>query len=91
MATCKTNCCHRDGLKSQNYVRKVNKVMRSARWNANLMLLLSICGLVALCEAEAQQYSQNDNPLLADRDPRWYSRPGVKDYNPPNPGDKDYR
>jgi len=25
------------------------------------------------------------------RDPRFYSREGVFDYNPPNPGDPDYR
>lgn len=88
MATCKTNCCHRDGLKSQNYERKVKKVMKSAKWNANLIFLLSLSACVEFNFAQ-QQYPQN--PYLADRDPRWYSRPGVKDYNPPNPGDKDYR
>lgn len=84
MATCKTNCCHRDGFNSQNYMRKVRKVMKICGWNVSLVIFVSLFGFCV-----AQQYSQN--PYLADRDPRWYSRPGVKDYNPPNPGDKDYR
>jgi hypothetical protein len=61
--------------------------MKSGGWNVNLVFLLSLSGFLVACWA--QQNPQN--PYLADRDPRWYSRPGVKDYNPPSPGDKDYR
>lgn len=61
--------------------------MKSCRWNVNLVILLSLSGCVVLGGAQQNPL----NPLFPERDPRWYSRPGVKDYNPPNPGDKDYR
>lgn len=86
MATFKTNCCHSDGQKSPIINRKVHKKTRLVTNNVFLVFLISFGGLWAL--SWAQPYVQN--PYLGDRDPRFYSRPGV-DYNPPNPGDKDYR
>jgi hypothetical protein len=86
MATCKTNCCHSDGLKVPRTRAKVLAKTRFVTENVFLVFLISFGGLWAL--TWAQQYPQN--PYLGDRDPRFYSRPGVT-YNPPNPGDKDYR
>ena len=86
MAMRKTNCCHSDGEKSSISDRKRRKLIRILTTNVSMVFLISFSALLAL---SAAQYPGN-NPLLGDRDPRFYSRPGV-DYNPPNPGDKDYR
>jgi hypothetical protein len=86
MATCKTNCCHSDGLKLPKSDRKRHKVINCARWNVILVISCSFFALVSV--TWAQSYPQN--PYLGDRDPRFYSRPGV-DYRPTDPGDKDYR
>lgn len=64
--------------------RKTPKLMRIFSWSVYLVILLTF--YPKLCDA---QYP-GGNPLLGDRDPRFYSRPGV-DYAPQNPGDKDYR
>lgn len=50
------------------------------KWTAALLV---ICGVVAPPLARAQTWTT--------RDPRFYSREGVHDYNPPSPGDPDYR
>lgn len=86
MATRKTNCCHSDGQKPSISDSKSLKLSRILTENVFMMFTISFCALWALSSA---QYPGN-NPLLGDRDPRFYSRPGV-DYNPPNPGDKEYR
>lgn len=86
MATRKTNCCHSDGKNPSISDRKIQKLSRIVTRNVFMVFLISFGALWALSSA---QYPGN-NPLLGDRDPRFYSRPGV-DYNPPNPGDKEYR
>lgn len=88
MATCKTNCCHSDGQKLLFNNTKVHKKTRHVTRNVVLVLTLSFCSIFA--SSYAQTYSQN--PYLKERDPRFYSRPGV-DYRPglASPGDKDYR
>lgn len=86
MAMRKTNCCHSDGKRPSISDRKRRKSMIKVTSNVFVVFLISFSSLWALSVA---QYPGN-NPLLGDRDPRFYSRPGV-DYNPPNPGDKDYR
>ncbi|KAL7040598.1 hypothetical protein ACKWTF_000454 [Chironomus riparius] len=86
MATCKTNCCHSDSLKSHFNNTKVYKKTRHVTNNVQLVFMLSFCALFAF--TYAQLYPQN--PYLKDRDPRWYSRPG-EDYRPRDPGDKEYR
>lgn len=86
MATRKTNCCQGDGKRPSISDRKRRKLSRIVPTNVSMVFLISFCALWALGSA---QYPGN-NPLLGDRDPRFYSRPGV-DYNPPNPGDKEYR
>lgn len=90
MATRKTNCCHRDGKRPSISDTKRRKVSRIVSENVFMVFLVSFSALVAL---SAAQYPGN-NPLLGDRDPRFYSRPGVDynpNYNPTNPGDKEYR
>lgn len=86
MATRKTNCCHSDGKRPSESDRNRRKLSRIVTGNVFVMFWVSFCALWVL---SAAQYPGN-NPLLGDRDPRFYSRPGVE-YNPPNPGDKDYR
>lgn len=86
MATCKTNCCHSDSQKSHFNNTKVYKKARHVTRNVQLVYMLSFCALFAL--TYAQLFPQN--PYLKDRDPRWYSRPGV-DWKPRDPGDKEYR
>lgn len=45
------------------------------------MLVIAFCLVLSnICGIKAQT-----------RDPRFFSRPGVNDYNWPNPGDPDYR
>ena len=97
MATSKTNRCHNDGKKSSIIDRKRRKFTRIAKENVFMMFLISFTSLLSFSLAQFPgnnpgQYPGNNpvNPLLGDRDPRFYSRPGV-DYNPPNPGDKEYR
>lgn len=82
----KTNCCHRDGKSPSISDRNRRKLIRIVTNNVFIVFLISFSALWAL---SAAQYPGN-NPLLGDRDPRFYSRPGV-DYNPPSPGDKEYR
>lgn len=81
----KTNCCHSDGKRplmidknSGNYQQKVF-----------IIFALSLCLCIGICDGQfgSNPYAPGGN---YDRDPRFYSREGV-DYNPPNPGDKDYR
>lgn len=86
MATRKTNCCQDDGKSPTKSDRKRRKLSRIVKENVFMLFIVSFYTLLSLGSA---QYPGN-NPLLGDRDPRFYSRPGV-DYNPPNPGDKEYR
>lgn len=86
MATRKTNCCHSDGASPPISDGKRRKSSLVVTQNVFMVFLISFGALWALSSA---QYPGN-NPLLGDRDPRFYSRPGVE-YNPPNPGDTDYR
>lgn len=97
MATRKTNCCHSDGEKPSKSDRKRRKLSRIVTVNVSMVFLVSFSAFWALSMAQypgnhAAQYPGNNpvNPLLGDRDPRFYSRPGV-DYHPPSPGDKEYR
>lgn len=90
MATCKTNCCHSDGQISLINNIKVYKKTRHVTKNAILVFTLCFCAIFAQTIAQSYPQSYPQNPYLGDRDPRFYSRPGV-DYRPPNPGDKDYR
>lgn len=97
MATRKTNCCHSDGQKPSIGDRKRRKLSRIVTENVFMMFAISFCALWTLSAAQfpgntAKQFPGNNpvNPLLGDRDPRFYSRPGVE-YNPPSPGDKEYR
>lgn len=85
MATRKTYCCHSDGH-SASISDRGRRKLSIVTGNVFMVFLISFGALWAL---GAAQYPGN-NPLLGDRDPRFYSRPGV-DYNPPNPGDKEYR
>lgn len=86
MATRKTNCCHSDGQKPSISDSKSQKLSRRMIENVFIVFTISFCAIFPLSFAQYQGY----NPLIGERDPRFYSRPGV-DYNPPNPGDKDYR
>lgn len=68
-------------------------VRRKRKFVVQNVLLISVIALSQLVEQSSAQYPGN-NPLLGDRDPRFYSRPGVDynpNYNPTNPGDKEYR
>lgn len=64
--------------------RKSRNLSKIFDWNVLFVILLSV--KLSL----AQISVGSSNPSIADRDPRFYSRPGV-DYRPPTPGDKDYR
>lgn len=97
MATRKTNCCHRDGEKPSKSDRKRRKWSTIVTENVFTMFLISFVALLSVSSAQfpgnhPAEYPGNNpvNPLIGDRDPRFYSRPGVE-YNPPNPGDKEYR
>lgn len=97
MATRKTNCCHSDGEKPSKSDRKRRKLSRIVWANVSMVFLVSFSAFWAVSLAQypgnhAGQSPANSpiGPLLEDRDPRFYSRPGV-DYRPPNPGDKEYR
>lgn len=67
-----------------NARRKSRNLSKVFDWNVLFVILLSV--KLSL----AQISVGSSNPSIADRDPRFYSRPGV-DYRPPTPGDKDYR
>lgn len=49
------------------------------KWTVSLLLVIVVAGQTVF----AQSWTT--------RDPRFYSREGVNDYFPPNPGDPDYR
>lgn len=92
MATCKTNCCHSDLQKSLFNNRKVHKKTRHVTCN----IFILFCAILTCAKAQNYQNYQSQNPYLKDRDPRFYSRPGIDylpgiDYRHTNPGDKDYR
>ncbi|XP_055713537.1 cholinesterase [Phlebotomus papatasi] len=59
------------------------QVLKSERWRGLLVLVGVICVLPMGIRAQWDQYTT--------RDPRFYSRDGVYNYNPPNPGDPEYR
>ena len=97
MATRKTICCHSDGENPSISDRKRRKLSRIVIVNVSMVFIISFCALWTVSLAQSpgntqKQFPGNNplNPLLGDRDPRFYSRPGV-DYNPPSPGDKEYR
>lgn len=79
-------CYHEE--KTNKFVvarRKSRKLSAIFNWN-----LVALVILLSLKLSYAQISVGSSNPSIADRDPRFYSRPGV-DYRPPTPGDKDYR
>lgn len=51
------------------------------KWTMSLLLVVLIAGHLQTVLAQS----------WTTRDPRFYSREGVNDYFPPNPGDPDYR
>jgi hypothetical protein len=84
MATEETYRFYSDANKMHICERKRRKLMKIFNWNINIVLVLTF-----LIQTTCAQYP-GQNPLIGDRDPRFYSRPGV-DYHLQNPGDKDYR
>lgn len=53
-----------------------------AKWTTGLLLLVVFV---------VGQFDSASGQTWTTRDPRFYSREGVHDYNPPSPGDPDYR
>lgn len=90
MATRKTtNCCHSDGqIMPSISVKSVVKRRKFRRFVCKNVFVVHLISFGAFWALSCAQYQHNPN--IGDRDPRFYSRPGV-DYKPPNPGDKEYR
>lgn len=78
-------CYHNEKTNKFNITRrKSRKLSKIFDWNVAFVILLCVKA------SWAQISVGSSNPSIGDRDPRFYSRPGVI-YNPPTPGDKDYR
>lgn len=67
-------------LKSTKAIRTQNYKYRDKLKPTTMLVIAFYLVLSNLCGIKAQT-----------RDPRFFSRPGVSDYNWPNPGDPDYR
>uniref|UniRef100_A0A1B0EU02 Carboxylesterase type B domain-containing protein n=1 Tax=Lutzomyia longipalpis TaxID=7200 RepID=A0A1B0EU02_LUTLO len=67
---------------AQNSKTKPQKRI-SVRWRGLAVIVGVMCVLPVGIRAQWDQYTT--------RDPRFYSRDGVNNYNPPNPGDPEYR
>lgn len=78
MATYCVRRCHSDYIVSSR-----NKIsIISAKLIKNRTLIILLLHVILISVATAQYPT---------RDPRFYSREGDFNYNPPNPGDPDYR
>lgn len=73
--------CYSNIIKTKFSFNKCGKLKLNVKNSVLFVILIIICVKSAYC-----QY-----PSYTTRDPRWYSREGVFDYFPPNPGDPDYK
>jgi hypothetical protein len=86
----KTKCCHSDQIKP--FIRdKSDKNYRNV-WTFVTNNVFFVVIFISCCYFETVLGQQNLYPYPPnwERDPRFYSREGVN-YNPPNPGDENYR
>lgn len=82
-------CQKTDNLEPILRRKSVKKCGKLWKFSVNYVFVLSLICLIQFEFGVAQQF-QYPYPPGWERDPRFYSREGVN-YNPPNPGEENYR